>query len=397
VRCAIVLIATFVLSAVTQAADDVAAQSPTDLLQALAKEWDGRLTAFQKASAELKNDDERKAFNGKAYPQPEPLYPRFMALAKKYPQDPAAVDALTWIILHRSNDGGRWDKATWEAAEALLLRDHLASDRLPAAFEMADEEFLRAVMEKSPRRESQGLACFTLADKRRWKIRRIERWREENPDWQQVWKQLWFRRFPEEFASLVTADINQEIKEDEKLWERIARDFADLHNPESRKGRTMGADAKGHLHEIRDLGIGKTAPALTSVDLNGKPVRLGDLRGRVVVLDVWATWCGPCCAMIPHERELVKRLAGRPFELVSISVDEDRQTVIRFLEKEPMPWTHWFNGPDGLVIEELNVWSFPTIYVLDETGVIRYKDVRGEQLDRAIDKLLSTIERPAAK
>jgi hypothetical protein len=73
--------------------------------------------------------------------------------------------------------------------------------------------------------------------------------------------------------------------------------------------------------------------------------------------------------MIPHQRELVKRLNGKPFTLVSISVDDKRETLAEFLKKEPMPWTHWFNGPDGNIITDLNVWSYPTIYVLDAKGV----------------------------
>jgi hypothetical protein len=101
--------------------------------------------------------------------------------------------------------------------------------------------------------------------------------------------------------------------------------------------------------------------------------------------------------MIPHERSLVKRLEGKPFVLVSISVDEKRETVAQFLKKEPMPWTHWYNGPDGKIIADLNVWSYPTIYVLDAKGVIRYKDVRGQFLDQAVDTLLKEIEKQSPR
>jgi hypothetical protein len=96
--------------------------------------------------------------------------------------------------------------------------------------------------------------------------------------------------------------------------------------------------------------------------------------------------------MIPHERSLVKRLDGKPFTLVSINVDEKRETLAEFLKKEPMPWTHWYNGPDGKVLADLNVCSYPTIYVLDAKGVIRYQDVRGKFLDQAVDALLKEIE-----
>src|SRR5450631_2188002 len=118
----------------------------------------------------------------------------------------------------------------------------------------------------------------------------------------------------------------------------FARDFAEVPIVGRRNGKTLGELAKGHLHEIRHLAVGKPAPELKSIDLEGKPVRLTDLKGNVVVLDVWATWCVPCCAMIPHERELVKRLKAKPFAIVSISVDDKQETVVEFLKKEPMPW-----------------------------------------------------------
>jgi len=355
---------------------------PADQLKALVKEHQDLLDAFERAFQEVKGEAQLNEFYKKNYPSPARLYPRLMALAEKYPNDAAAVEALIWVVNHYS-DVPEYQGTRRQALDR-LGRDHLASDKLSLVLQGADEKFLRAVLEKSPHRHIRGLACYTLAEQRIRLSRWVTHFRNENP----VWRQLIFAARGSEF----TTDIVQLTKETETLLEQVVRDFADVPIEDRRNGKTLGELAKGHLKEIRHLAIGMTAPQLKSVDLDGKPVQLADLKGNVVVLDVWAVWCGPCKAMIPHQRELVKRLDGKPFALVSISVDEKRETLAAFLKKEPMPWTHWYEGPDGKIIADLNVCSYPTIYVLDGKGVIRHKDVRGQFLDQAVDALLKEIE-----
>jgi thiol-disulfide isomerase/thioredoxin len=130
------------------------------------------------------------------------------------------------------------------------------------------------------------------------------------------------------------------------------------------------ADLKG---AVKDLFIGGKMPNLNSTDLAGKGVKLSDFKGKVVMLDVWATWCPPCCRMIPHSREMVKKLRGKPFVLVGVSADDDRETLTKFMQTNEMPWTHWHNGPEGGLLSELNITAFPTIFLIDHNGVIRAK------------------------
>jgi hypothetical protein len=96
--------------------------------------------------------------------------------------------------------------------------------------------------------------------------------------------------------------------------------------------------------------------------------------------------------MYPHERSLVKRLADKPFALVGINSDKDRDLLKQTLEKESITWPSWWSGStSGPIPKTWNVHSWPTIYVLDHHGVIRFKNTREKALDKAVDKLLEEM------
>jgi hypothetical protein len=98
--------------------------------------------------------------------------------------------------------------------------------------------------------------------------------------------------------------------------------------------------------------------------------------------------------MYPHERSLVKRLADKPFALLGINSDEDRQKLKKVMEKEKITWRSWWDGGNtsGPIATRWNVRGWPTVYVLDAKGVIRSKNVRDKDLDEAVDALLREIE-----
>ena len=97
--------------------------------------------------------------------------------------------------------------------------------------------------------------------------------------------------------------------------------------------------------------------------------------------------------MYPHERSLVKRLEGKPFALVGINSDRDQQKLRDRIREEHITWPSWWDGggANGPIATAWNVHGWPTIYVLDDKGVIRYKDVRGEAMDKAVNTLLKEM------
>jgi hypothetical protein len=99
--------------------------------------------------------------------------------------------------------------------------------------------------------------------------------------------------------------------------------------------------------------------------------------------------------MYGHERSLVKRLEGKPFALIGVNSDTDREALKKVLVKEEITWRSFWNGggTSGPISRQWNVTSWPSIWVIDARGVIRYRDPRdGPALDRAVDTLLAEIE-----
>ena len=99
--------------------------------------------------------------------------------------------------------------------------------------------------------------------------------------------------------------------------------------------------------------------------------------------------------MYPHERSLVKRLKDEPFALVGVNSDRSLEELRPALEQENITWRSFWNGPGGTsgpISDAWNVRGWPTIYVLDADGRIRFKGVRGEDMDVAVDSLLEELK-----
>lgn len=97
--------------------------------------------------------------------------------------------------------------------------------------------------------------------------------------------------------------------------------------------------------------------------------------------------------MYPHERSLVKRLEGKPFALLGINSDP-KERLRQAMKRENITWRSWWDGGStrGPISRAWNVKGWPTIYVLDHKGVIRYREVRGKDMDQAVDTLLRELE-----
>ncbi len=159
--------------------------------------------------------------------------------------------------------------------------------------------------------------------------------------------------------------------------------------------------AERSLYEIKNLTVGRTAPELVGIDLEGKPLSLKEHQGKVVMVSFWAHWCGPCIALVPHERELVERFKDKPFVLLGVNGDEPGKELLEKTKALNVSWRSLQNQPDekaGKHSEKWNVMTWPTVYLIDAQGVIRKKwigRVDPKMLDEAIETLVKQIEKGA--
>ena len=124
------------------------------------------------------------------------------------------------------------------------------------------------------------------------------------------------------------------------------------------------------LFRIRHATAGGTLPAAVGTRLDGAEETLAAYAGKVVLIDFWATWCAPCVAALPKLRELATELQPQGFDILSISVDAERETVVEFHADEPMPWANWHVGDSSEIAKVWGVRVFPTYILVDAQGTI---------------------------
>jgi len=141
---------------------------------------------------------------------------------------------------------------------------------------------------------------------------------------------------------------------------------------------------RGLIYEIDNLLPGMTAPEFTTKTIDGEAVSLASLRGKIVLLNFWATWCPSCVSEIPHLREAYAKLRGddRPFEIVNVSLDDELPALKSVLRHLDMPGVQTWDRIDGAnpVGKQYNVYGLPSWFLIDDKGVIRARNPFGDAL-----------------
>ena len=118
--------------------------------------------------------------------------------------------------------------------------------------------------------------------------------------------------------------------------------------------------------------VGSPAPEITVQRMSGKSVSVSSYRGQVLLLDVWASWCGPCKQELPMLDDIAARLRGKGVEVLAVSVDQERDNVVKFLGSRGRWSLTIAHDPRGEIADRLQPEKMPTSYIIDREGIIRY-------------------------
>ena len=181
---------------------------------------------------------------------------------------------------------------------------------------------------------------------------------------------------------------NLERTEQKNPWlKSLYRELAVTHEE---LGNMELADMYFDKYDAKRKMVGKPAPDFTVPDIEGNSFTLKDYHGKVVLLDFWATTCGPCIREMSNVKRIYDSYKDRGFEVIGISLDGDESDMQNFLAKCQLPWRQIFNGEDGHLKKLFGIRGIPSLWLIDREGkVISYKS-RGYKLRKLVDEAVKT-------
>ncbi|MGA8272163.1 MAG: redoxin domain-containing protein [Candidatus Sulfotelmatobacter sp.] len=139
-----------------------------------------------------------------------------------------------------------------------------------------------------------------------------------------------------------------------------------------------------------ELARARMAPAFAITTTDGQRLSMDDLAGKVVLIDFWATWCGPCREALPHMREIAKKFQGQPLVVLSGSLDSDEQKWKEFIAKNEMTWPQYRDGGfTGQIAKMFGVEAIPHTFTIDADGVLQDEHIGDASIEGKLKKLLA--------
>lgn len=166
---------------------------------------------------------------------------------------------------------------------------------------------------------------------------------------------------------------DRDLAEVEKMYESLTPRI---------KNAYLGRKLKTSIDNIKKTSIGSMAPDFTLPAPDGKNVSLSDYRGKIVLLDFWASWCGPCLREVPNVKKVYDKFHDKGFEILSVSLDDKKDNWVNAIEKNDLDWGHVssLKGWSCPVAKLYNVSGVPAMLLIDKEGKIVATKLRGDLL-----------------
>lgn len=161
---------------------------------------------------------------------------------------------------------------------------------------------------------------------------------------------------------------------------RVKEDFA--NNPQSAQLNQLVDQLSSELYRP---GVGDSMN-FAFTDLSGNEVDLSKMKGKVILVDFWATWCGPCVAEMPKVIEVYNSFHEKGFDVIGISLDEDKDALQKFIKSNEMPWPQYFDGKGWAneLAKQYGIGSIPATFLIGKDGKVLGSNLRGEALKEAV-------------
>jgi peroxiredoxin len=184
------------------------------------------------------------------------------------------------------------------------------------------------------------------------------------------------------------SEVFQDAAKADELMKQLKSEFQGTHLVAALEQQEVAEAAAKKAQAA--LAAGTKFPDFNEQDVDGKPLSIANHKGKVVLIDFWATWCPPCRAEVPNVVATYKKYHSQGFDIIGVSLDQDRQKLSSFTRDNNMTWPQYFDGQgwDNKLAAKYGIQAIPATYLLDGNGMIIGKDLRGDDLEQAVAKAL---------